>query len=104
MNDKKQFIKEWKLLQENFLIGHRKEKDCLVVVGQKENSALLAKAIPFTEMRSDVIGRPTVAITKKWEEILRIKGFVQRSTPRWIDEEGCKNLLNIFKRNKKKSE
>ena len=55
-------------------------------------------------MRPDAKGRPTVAITKKWEEILGIKGFVQRSTPRWLDEEGCKKLLEFLEIIKRKSE
>jgi len=92
IESKKKYNEEWALLQNNFHIGYRKQKDCFVVVGQKNKSALLSKAIPFTEMRPDTKGRPTVAITKKWEKILGIKGFVQRSL-RIIPEIGRENLL-----------
>lgn len=101
IENQESFKREWASLQNNFHVGYRKEKDCLVIVGKKEESMLFRKAILFTEMKPDSRGRPTVCISKKWGKILRVKGFVQRSTPRWIVEEGCKNFLNAIKKHKK---
>ncbi|GAH72640.1 unnamed protein product, partial [marine sediment metagenome] len=73
-----------------------KEKDCLVVVGNPDESFLFSKAIPFTELRPNKGGTNTVAITKDWEETLGIKGFVERSTPRWLDGEACNRIAKLF--------
>lgn len=91
----KKHQEEWNLLQNNFHVGYRKEEDCFIIVGQKENSALFSKAILFSELRPRADGILTSAITKKMEKTLEIKGFVERRL-RLIPESGCKNLLKIF--------
>jgi len=95
LRDKKKIKEQRILLKKNEHVGSRREKDSLIVVGQKKKSALFSKAIPFTVMKPDSIGRPTAAINKNWEKILGISGFVQRRI-RNIPEIGCKNLIEIF--------
>jgi hypothetical protein len=91
------FQAEWNALQNNFHVGFRGELDTFIVVGDPNDSPLLRWAYPFTELRPDVAGNPTVAIKPDLEVKFELSGFVQRSTPRWMSDTGAQNLLEILK-------
>ncbi|MDI6723188.1 MAG: hypothetical protein QMD61_00925 [Methanobacterium sp.] len=72
--------------------------DLVIVVGDKNKSRLLDKAILISKKRLNKIGRTYHAVSKDMEELLGIKGSIQRSIPpRFIEnKEYLGNLLNLI--------
>lgn len=70
----------------------------VLVVGDRKKSKLLHKALPLSSPRLDKRGRPYHAVSPAMEDLLGIKGSIQRSIPpRFIKERRyLKNLLNIL--------
>lgn len=70
----------------------------VLVVGDKKKSKLLVKALPLSSPKPDKRGRPYHAVSPAMEELLGIKGSIQRSIPpRFIeDPRYLENLLNIL--------
>jgi hypothetical protein len=71
----------------------------VLVVGDTDKSELLEKAILISEKKLNKIGRTYHAVSPQMEELLGIKGSIQRSIPpRFINEENkLKNLQKILK-------
>jgi len=71
----------------------------VLVVGDKNKSKLLDKALPISSPKLDRRGRIYHAVSPAMEKCLGIKGSIQRSIPpRSIEEpQYLKNLLNILK-------
>jgi len=74
--------------------------DLVVVIGDRQRSKLLNKAISISESGFDSIGRPCQIVSKKMENLLGISGAIQRSIPpRFIKCEinisNLKELLGI---------
>jgi hypothetical protein len=68
----------------------------VIVRGNENKSKLLDKAIIISEPRLNKIGRKYHAVSKEMEELLGIKGSIQRSIPpRMI--KNSKNLENLLK-------
>jgi hypothetical protein len=76
----------------------RSFEDLVIVVGQKDNSKLLDKAILISEKKSAKDGKPYNAVSREMEISLGIAGSIQRSIPpRFIsNESNVKNLKNIL--------
>lgn len=72
--------------------------DLVIVVGDKNRSRLLDKAILISGKKLNRIGRTYHAVSKDMEELLGIKGSIQRSIPpRFIEnKEYVSNLLNLL--------
>lgn len=69
-------------------------KDLVIVVGDKNKSKLLEKAILISQMKYDKNGRPYQAVSNEMEVSLGISGSIQRSIPpRWI--RNVNNLNNL---------
>ena len=75
----------------------RKEstENLIIVKGFKNKSKLLDKAIKISVKGEDSIGRTLHVLSPKMENITALSGSIQRSTPRWIEEE--KNILKLQK-------
>lgn len=72
----------------------------VIVIGNKNKSKLLNNAVLISEPRLNKIGRKYHAVSKEMEELLGIKGSIQRSIPPRIIEkdeslENLKMLLGI---------
>ena len=68
--------------------------EMVMVVGDPERSKKLEKAILISQKKLNKIGRHYHAVSPQMEELLGIKGSIQRSIPpRFIDEED--KLLNL---------
>lgn len=71
----------------------------VIVVGNKNRSRLLDKAIKISQRKPDKIGRPTHALSEKMERLLGRSRFIQRSIPMIIDNQEniskLKTKLNI---------
>ncbi len=98
IKNKEIYSKEWNLLQNNFHVGYRKERDTFVVVGQKNKSALLSKAIRISELKPKSNGDLASKLTRKMEKILDIEGFVERGV-RKIPESGCRKIMQLIEEN-----
>ncbi len=75
-------------------------QDLVIVVGDKEKSQLLNRAILISQRKPDKRGRPYHAASDQMEKLLGIKGSIQRSIPpRIIDDKdkinNLKKLLDI---------
>jgi hypothetical protein len=68
-------------------------------VGDNERSHLLDKAVLISRRKSDKRGRPYHAVSPEMEELLGIKGSIQRSIPPRLIEnnENLNNLKKILK-------
>lgn len=75
----------------------RKEK-VVLVVGDPKKSKLLSKATPLSQAKPDKRGRPYHAVSPAMEELLGVKGSIQRSIPpRFIEDPVyLQNLLEIL--------
>ena len=73
-------------------------KDMVLVVGDPEKSKLLEKAIQISQKKLNKIGRNYHAVSPEMENLLGIKGSIQRSIPpRFIsDENKIKNLTKLL--------
>jgi len=73
--------------------------DLVIVKGFKNKSKLLNKAILISEPRLNRIGRKYHAVSPEIENLVGIKGSIQRSIPPRIIENGenLKNLLRLLK-------
>lgn len=80
--------------------AHIKRKDDLdglvIVRGHANNSKLLEKAILISELRLNKIGRKYHAVSKEMEDLMGIKGSIQRSIPPRMVENN-ENLDNLLK-------
>lgn len=74
------------------------KKGVVMVVGDKKKSKLLVKALPLSSPKLDKRGRTYHAVSPDMEELLGIKGSIQRSIPpRFIEETGyLDNLLKLL--------
>ncbi|MFZ2472161.1 MAG: hypothetical protein WAW52_09515 [Methanothrix sp.] len=72
--------------------------DLVMVVGEKNGSKLLDKAIKISQLRNNIKGSRYHAVSKEMERLLGISGSIQRSsTPRIIIEEiHLKNLRDLL--------
>jgi len=69
-------------------------EDLVIVVGHKNKSKLLDKAVLISQTRYDKNGRPYQAVSEEMENSLGISGSIQRSIPpRFITE--MENLDNL---------
>ncbi len=76
---------------------HDSYEDMLVVVGDRERSRLLRKGIRLSQRGRDNAGRPLHVVSEYMEQLLGIKGSIQRSTPRRIGgDEYVKNLTRLL--------
>jgi hypothetical protein len=88
--------------KECFNNAHIKRKNDLenvvIVIGDKNKSKLLDKAILISTKKLNKIGRNYHAVSEDMEELLGISGSIQRSLPpRFIkDREKLKNLLKLL--------
>lgn len=75
-------------------------ENLVIIVGDKENSLLLEKAIAISSLKKDKLGRPYHAVSSKIEELLGISGSIQRSIPpRFITKRTClENFNKLIKR------
>lgn len=73
-------------------------RDMVLVVGDPEESKILDKAIIISQKKVNKIGRTYHAVSPQIEELLGIKGSIQRSIPpRFVvDEDKVKNLLFLL--------
>jgi len=73
-------------------------KDLVIVVGDRNSSRLLEKAIPISQTKHNRIGKSYQAVSREMEDMLGISGSIQRSIPpRFImDESNLKNLKHIL--------
>lgn len=73
-------------------------EDMVIVIGDKNRSKLLDKAILISEKKLNKIGRKYHAVSKDMERLLGISGSIQRSIPpRFIEENNnLKNLLKLL--------
>jgi Nucleotide modification associated domain 3 len=73
-------------------------KDLIIVAGDKKRSKLIDKAILISAKKYNKIGRQYHVVSPEMEELLGIKGSIQRSIPpRFIkDEKNIKNLKQIL--------
>lgn len=74
------------------------EFELALVVGSKDKSMLLERGILISKTKCDVLGRPYYAVSDEMEDLLGIKGSIQRSVPpRFIKgDEKTKNLKDIL--------
>ena len=72
--------------------------DLVMVVGDKNRSKLLDKAIKISQLRDNIKGRRYHVVSKEMERSLGVSGSIQRSsTPRIIVEEMyLKNLRDLL--------
>ena len=72
--------------------------DLVIVVGDKTKSFLLDKAMLISSRKNDKRGRPYHAVSPEIEELLGIKGSIQRSIPPRIikNQENLENLNRIL--------
>ena len=85
-----------------FQNAHIKKMDLenlVIIKGSKEKSKLLDKAILISEPHLNKIGRPYHAVSPEMEQLLGIKGSIQRSIhPRMITDPQCvENLKKLLK-------
>jgi hypothetical protein len=80
-----------------------RKEGVVLVVGDKKKSKLLVKAIPISQTRPDRRGRLYHAVSPEMEDLLGIRGSIQRSIPpRFIEKSWyLRNLLNILEISKK---
>ncbi len=81
--------------------AHSKREDTtnvVIVVGNKNRSRLLDKAIKISQRKTDKIGRPTHALSEEMERLLGRPRFIQRSVPPMIidNQENITNLRRIL--------
>ena len=70
--------------------------DLVMIVGDKNRSKLLNKAIKISQLKLDKLGKPYHAVSKEMERLLGISGSIQRSIPpRLIYEQ--KHVINLKK-------
>lgn len=70
----------------------------LVVVKGNDSSKLMKQAVLISEKRTNKIGRNYHAVSDEMEEMLGIKGSIQRSIPpRFVTGRGFENLKKILK-------
>lgn len=94
--DEDEIEKSTKSCRNNAHIKRKKDTDGLVIVkGYKNKSKLLDKAIKISVKSEDSIGKTLHVLSPKMEKITALSGSIQRSTPRWIEEE--KNVLKLQK-------
>ena len=90
------------LYSNNAHIKRNIEVENLVIVsGDKSRSKLFDKAILISKPKLNKIGRPYHVVSPEIEELLGIKGSIQRSIPpRFIEESRClKNLHELIGHN-----
>jgi hypothetical protein len=69
-------------------------KDLVIVVGQKDRSKLLERAILISKTKYNKNGKPYQAVSDEMEKLLGISGSIQRSIPpRFITNENNINDL-----------
>ena len=98
----KEIQEYYQLYANNAHIKRKTEpEDLVIVVGDEERSRLLNKAILISEPRLNRIGRPYHAVSKEMENLLKIKGSIQRSIPvRFVeDAHSLSNLREILSLN-----
>jgi hypothetical protein len=73
-------------------------ENLVIVVGDKEKSQLLSQAILISQRKPDKRGRPYHAVSEEMEELLGIRGSIQRSIPPRIieDKEKIHNLKKLL--------
>ena len=73
-------------------------EDLVIVVGQKDKSKLLERAILISQKKYDKTGKPYHVVSEGMEELLGISGSIQRSIPpRFIkNENNLNNLKHIL--------
>lgn len=73
-------------------------QDLVMIVGSKNGSKLLEKAILISQTKHDRNGKPYQAVSREMEKLLRISGSIQRSIPtRFIRKEvNLNNLKHIL--------
>jgi hypothetical protein len=76
-----------------------RKEGVVLVVGDQNKSKLLGKALPLSSPKLDKRGRPYHAVSQDMENLLGIKGSIQRSIPpRFIeDPHYLQNLFKILK-------
>jgi hypothetical protein len=85
-----------KSCRNNAHIKRKESTDGLIIVkGYKNKSKLLDKAIKISVKSEDSIGRTLHVLSPKMEKITSLSGSIQRSRPRWVNEE--KNVLKLKK-------
>ncbi len=97
---KKETLNSCNLYSGNAHIKMKRDLEDLVIVeGNKKKSRLLDKAILISEPKLNKIGRPYHAVSPEMEQLLGIRGSIQRSIPpRMIrDSEYVENLKRILK-------
>ena len=67
----------------------------VIVVGKKEKSTLLDKAIPISDQSPDKKGRPHQVVSNKMNTQLGIEGSIQRSIPPRVIKDEESNLDNL---------
>ena len=74
-------------------------EDLVIVVGRKDKSKLLDRAILISQTKYDKNGKPYQAVSDKMEKLLGISGSIQRSIPpRFItNENNINNLKHILR-------
>jgi len=74
-------------------------QDLVIMVGDKNQSCLLDKAVPISSRKIDQRGRSYHAVSPEMEEQLGITGSIQRSIPPRIikNDDYLINLRNILK-------
>jgi len=72
--------------------------DLVMVVGDKNRSKLLDKAIKISQLRDNINGSRYHVVSREMERLLGISGSIQRSsTPRMIIDDMClKNLKDLL--------
>ncbi len=83
----------------NAHIKRKNDLDNLVIlIGNKNKSKLLDKAIIISEKKINKIGRSYHAVSDDMEELMGISGSIQRSIPpRLIEETYVNNLIKLLK-------
>lgn len=82
--------------------AHLKRKsdlqDLVIVVGDKQKSQLLHRAVLISQRKPDRRGRPYHAVSGEMEELLGIRGSIQRSIPPRIiaDQDKINNLKKLL--------
>ncbi|AKB67660.1 Nmad3 family putative nucleotide modification protein [Methanosarcina mazei] len=78
------------------ILGEEHLDDLVIIMGQKNGSKLLDKAIKISEKGSDSIGRNLHVVSKKMRPIFGFEGSIQRSRPREVKEEYVDKLKNLL--------
>jgi len=100
---KSQLSKNAHVVEHNLCPEKRSLESSVIVIGREyPKSQLLTHAMRISRLGKDSIGRMLRVVGSKiqgydgkirnWTEILGITGSIQRSTPRWIDQEHIKTL------------